>query len=186
MVAFSDEERLRKISHFAWLAGKPRISCWGLKTQKNNKELLENFFQIPWVAKAGEELAEGCALHIHVDRDCFLYERRKNRNSWKLGSVTNPDFEFWVPSVTLRYLVELANKPETGIAAFGVAVFERILRGSKDEKIRFRVYLGLLSIWSKGYFSVLKLGGPEVASYLAQWGFHSVGKIKEVLKNSRG
>ncbi len=87
---------------------------------------------------------------------------------------------------TLRHLIELASRPETGIAAFGVAVFERILLSAKDEKIHFRVYLGLLSIWSKGYFSILKLGGPEVASYLAQWGFHSVGKIKEVLKNSRG
>ncbi len=131
-------------------------------------------------------MADGCAIHIHVDSDCYLFERRKNQNHWKLGKTTHPDFEFWVPQSTMRHLVELAQKPETGIAAFGIAVFERILRGAKEEKIHFRVYLGLLSIWSKGYFSILKLGGPEVASYLAQWGFHSVGKIKEVLKNSRG
>jgi hypothetical protein len=46
--------------------------------------------------------------------------------------------------------------------------------------------MGFLGLWSKGYFSVLKAGGPEVASYLKRWGFDSLSRIKDVLRKIRG
>ncbi len=66
----------------------------------------------------------------------------------------------------------------------GVAIFETIFTKDEEKKIKFRVDSGFLNLWSKGYFSVLKAGGPEVASYLAKFGFDSLSRVKEVLKRS--
>ena len=75
--------------------------------------------------------------------------------------------------------------PETGIATLGVAIFEHIFTKDESRKIKFRVDMGFIGLWSKGYFSVLKAGGPEVASYLARFGFNGLNAIKEVLKTVR-
>lgn len=84
----------------------------------------------------------------------------------------------------MHHLLDLADQPDVGIASFGIAIFERIFAKEEAEKIRFRVDAGFLTLWSKGYFSVLKAGGPEVASYLARFGLNGLSAIKEVLKKS--
>ncbi|NUM88534.1 MAG: hypothetical protein HUU37_04945, partial [Bdellovibrionales bacterium] len=74
---------------------------------------------------------------------------------------------------------------EASIPSLGVFIFERIVVADEGRKIRFKVRAGVLSLWSKGYFSVLKAGGPEVASYLARMGFSSLGKIKSFIDQIR-
>lgn len=148
-------------------------------------KLLEEFFLSPLVEKAGSVLSDGAEIRFHVGEECFHFRRSENRNHWQKGSGNDPDFEFWVTEYALRQLVKVLQGPSASYGALGIAIFEKIVKGKPKDRIRFRVHAGILSIWSKGYFSVLKLGGPEVASYLAQFGFTSFAKIKDVLKNSR-
>lgn len=86
----------------------------------------------------------------------------------------------------MRHLLALSGLPGTGLGTMGVAVFEYLFHKEPEKKIKFRVDASFLSLWSKGYFSVLKAGGPEVASYLGRIGFHSLSKIKEALRHLRG
>ncbi len=148
-------------------------------------KILEKFFQSTLVEKAGSVLGDGAEIRFHVGDETFYFRRAKNQSQWTKGQGENPDFEFWVTEYALRQLVKELEDPNSGYAKLGIEILERIVRGEPRDRIRFKVHAGVLSIWSKGYFSVLKLGGPEVASYLAQLGFTSFQTIKEVLKNSR-
>jgi hypothetical protein len=86
----------------------------------------------------------------------------------------------------MRQLLEKAQTPGTGLGSMGVAVIEALFHGDPEQKIRYQVHVGFWGLWSKGYFSVLKAGGPEVASYLGHWGLNSQSRIKDMLQRVRG
>jgi hypothetical protein len=156
------------------------------KSENSWKDSLTEFFSGKLAESAGSVLSEGASILLHVEEETFHFVRQKERNLLKRGSTPDPEFEFWIPEKTLRHLLDLAKLPETGIASLGISSLEKILRGPAEERIRFKVWAGILRIWARGYFSVLKQGGPEVASYLADWGFTNVSKLKKVLRKARG
>ncbi len=102
-----------------------------------------------------------------------------------MESSATGDIHFWVPLSTLRHILDLSEEPDAGIAKLGIAIFEHMFAGEEGKKITFRVCASFLGLWSHGYFSVLKAGGPEVASYLARFGFNSLARIKELLRKVR-
>jgi hypothetical protein len=160
----------------------------GVKVKSENswKVPLTEFFSGNLAQTAGSALSDGASILFHIEGETFYFARQNGKNILKTGSTSDPEFEFWIPGKTLRHLLDLARLPETGIATLGIAILEKILRGPVEERIRIKVWAGILKIWARGYFSVLKQGGPEVASYLAQWGFTNVSKIKDVLRKARG
>ena len=95
------------------------------------------------------------------------------------------DVDFWVPLSAMRQLLAEAENPDISISRMGVLVLEHLFAKDAEQKIKFRVNTGFLGLWSKGYFSVLKAGGPEVASLLARFGFNSIARIKDVLRQLR-
>ncbi|MGZ3712329.1 MAG: hypothetical protein ACXVBE_11265 [Bdellovibrionota bacterium] len=149
---------------------------------------LNEFFQSTLADKAGSYLSERATIALHVQDETFLYRRKKDVNVIeKVSSAkVEADVRFWVPPSALRHLLTLSDLPGTGLGTMGVAMLEHLFSSDPEKKIKFRVDTGFLGLWAKGYFSVLKAGGPEVASYVAQKGFNSVTRIKEVLKNIRG
>ncbi|RZA01925.1 MAG: hypothetical protein EOP11_17110 [Proteobacteria bacterium] len=85
----------------------------------------------------------------------------------------------------MRYLLDLGAKEESGIGTMGAAVVEHLFHGDEETKIRFRVDASFFRLWAYGYFSVLKAGGPEVASFLSKWGYGSLARLKDLLKQVR-
>ncbi len=148
------------------------------------QERLERFLSSPLAAKASQGMSDRISIALHVDGNDFFFGRKKGRNTLSRVEEEKPDVHFWVHLSTLRHLLALAEDPETGIATMGIAIFEHVFAKDESRKIKFRVDAGFLGLWSKGYFSVLKAGGPEVASYLARFGFSGLGAIKEVLARS--
>jgi hypothetical protein len=146
---------------------------------------LEKFVGSPLSEKAAASLSERAVIALHIEGNEFFFRRKKGRNTLTQGESEGADVHFWVPLSTLRHLLAVAEKPETGIATLGIAIIEQILRSDSEQKIKFRLDSGFLTLWGKGYFSVLKAGGPEVASHLGRWGFDSLSKIKEVMKKIR-
>lgn len=135
-------------------------------------------------ARASQGLSDQICVALHVDGEDFFIRRKKGANTLSRVEHDKPDVHFWGHMSTLRHLLGLAELPETGIATLGVAIFEHIFTKDEERKIKFRVDSGFLALWGKGYFSVLKAGGPEVASYLARFGFNGLSAIKEVLKKT--
>jgi hypothetical protein len=146
---------------------------------------MEEFFAGALAEKAANHLSERAVIALHVDGHHFLFRRKKGKNTLTVGEG-EADVHFWLPVGALRHLLALAELPGTGIGTMGVAVIEHLFHSDEKRKIRFRVDTGFLGLWSKGYFSVLKAGGPEVASYLGRWGFDSLSRIKDVLRKIRG
>lgn len=151
------------------------------------EKTLFEFFTAPLAEKAGSFLSERARIALHVDKThTFLFQRRGGRNV--MEKVTDPkaDVHFWVPLCTMRHLMEVGALPGSGIGTMGVAVIEHLFSTDPEKKIRFRVDTTFVVLWAKGYFSVLKAGGPEVASYLARWGYDSVARLKDLLHHIRG
>lgn len=147
---------------------------------------LEDFFQCGLGQKAAAGLSDGACVSLNIDDNEYFFLRRKGKNTLTKTTQESPDVIFWASESTMRHLFALAKLPGTGLGTLGVAIFERIFQPNSSEKIKFRVNASLFSLWGKGYFSVLKAGGPEVASYLAHWGFDSFARIKDVLQKIRG
>ena len=146
----------------------------------------EKFLASSLAEKASQGLSDRISIAMHVEGKTYFFRRRNGENTLSRVEDIKPDVHFWVPLSTLRHLLALAELPGTGIGTMGVAIFERIFVADEAMKVKFRVDTGFLGLWSKGYFSVLKAGGPEVASYLARFGFDSLSRVKDVLKNIRG
>ena len=147
---------------------------------------MEAFLSSPLAVKASQGLSDRISIALHLDGETYFFRRKKGENTLTRVEDAKPDVHFWVPLSTLRHLLALAELPGTGIGTMGVAIFERIFASDESVKVKFRVDTGFLGLWSKGYFSVLKAGGPEVASYLARFGFDSLSRVKEVLRKVRG
>ena len=122
---------------------------------------------------------------MHLEEQDFFFSRKNGQNALSREEEIPPDIHFWVREGTMRHLLGLAQDSQTGVGTMGIAIFEHIFTKDEERKIRFRVDAGFLGLWSKGYFSVLKAGGPEVASYLARFGYQGLNAIKEVLKTIR-
>jgi hypothetical protein len=144
-------------------------------------ERLSRFLSLSLVEKAGQGLSDRICVAVHVEEQDFFFGRQKGRFTLSRVGVQKPDIHFWVRSSALRQVLEIADHPRTGLASLGVVIFEHIFAKEEAQKIRFRVDTGFLGLWSKGYFSVLKAGGPEVASYLARFGYDGISAIKKVI-----
>lgn len=151
---------------------------------------LERLLTSAMAEKACKGLSESAHIAIHIEGIPHLFSRSKGENTLSrvseadLKMSSQIDVHFWISESALRQIMEKANQPDAGIASIGISIFELLLRGDKKQKITVRVDSGFLTLWSKGYFSVMKAGGPEVASYLARSGFASLGRIKDALKKS--
>lgn len=155
-------------------------------TQSDLEYELQSFFGSELAHSAAGGLSDRACIAIHVGDKEYFFSRKKGRNQLLKRAAGQPDVHFWVPLSTMRHLLALSELPGTGLGTMGVAVFEHLFHKDLEKKIKFRVDASFLSLWSKGYFSVLKAGGPEVASYLGRIGFHSLSKIKETLRHLRG
>lgn len=156
------------------------------KIDPSLEQELQEFFSCTLAEKAAAGLNEKAVVALYVDGVPIYFARRSGTNRLHKKAPAEPDVHFWLRLSTTRQLMELAKKPKTNMAHMGIAVFDAILSRDEERKIRFRVDSGFLSLWSKGYFSVLKAGGPEVASYMARLGLNSAAQIKVLLKKMRG
>lgn len=147
---------------------------------------LEEFFTSPLAEKAGAFLSEKARIALHIDaHHTYLFQRAQGRNRMKIIADPQADVHFHVPLNTMRYLLDLGAQKDSGIGTMGVAVIEHLFHSDPEKRIRFRVDTGFLQLVARGYFSVLKAGGPEVTSYLAQWGYGSLARLKDLLKQGR-
>ena len=147
---------------------------------------LEDFFVSPLAEKAGSYLSEKARIALHINaHHTYLFERAGTCNRLRIAADPQADVHFYVPLNTMRYLLDLGAQPTSGIGTMGVAVVEHLFHADPEKKIRFHVDTGFLQLWARGYFSVLKAGGPEVASYLAEWGYGSLARLKDLLKQVR-
>lgn len=147
---------------------------------------LNDFFQSALAVRAAQGIRDSAVVEIVVDGASFYFTKKKGVGRVYKRSPGEVDVTFWVPPATLSQILALSARSETTLANMGIFLFEAITTSDEERKIKFKVRASVLSLWLKGYFSVLKAGGPEVASYLAKIGFSSIGQVKEMVQKIRG
>ncbi|MCO5143761.1 MAG: hypothetical protein M9962_11785 [Oligoflexia bacterium] len=158
-----------------------------VKSKKSNPLLseLEEFFSSKIAINAASGLSGRAIIEIHLDDQVVFFQKVAGKNQLHEKIRDTPDLVFWINKGAMQKILACAKKKDVSIAKMGICVFEQIFSRDESSKIYFRVDAGFLALWTKGYFSVLKLGGPEVAAYIAGKGFGSLGKIKDALKAMR-
>lgn len=155
-------------------------------TTRAFEQELADFFQSELALRAAKGIRDGAVVEIVVDGTPFFFVKKKGQGKVQKHRPGEPEVTFWVPPKTLSQVLGLSGAPGTSLGTMGVFLFEAILSVDMERKVKFKVRASVLTLWLRGYFSVLKAGGPEVASYLAKIGFSSIGQIKEMVQKIRG
>lgn len=150
------------------------------------KAELEVFFSSELASSAAARLKEDACIALYVGEELYYFVRKQGKNALIRRKPRDPDLSFWIPVSTMRHLVELHLLPGTGLASMGVAVFESLVSSDAERKVRCKVHTSFFALFSRGYFSVLQAGGPEVASYMAKLGLGGIAQIKAILQKIRG
>jgi hypothetical protein len=157
----------------------------GMTTRALEQEL-SDFFASDVALRASQGIRDGAVVEIAVDGTSYFFTKKKGLGKVLKKKPSEAEVTFWVPPSTLKQVLALAGLPGTSMATLGVFIFDAILTHDESRKIKFKVRANVLTLWLKGYFSVLKAGGPEVASYLAKIGLSSIGQIKDMVQKIRG
>jgi hypothetical protein len=156
------------------------------KTGKKVKGV-EEFFTSDLANRAASPLSQRARIALHSDSEHWLFRREKQGNVLEAcGEEVEADVHFWLPPSSLSHLLECGAAKDATIGSMGMAVVQRMLTAEAGDRIRFRVESGFLGLWSKGYFSVLSSGGPELAKFLGAKGFRGLSAIKSALNSIRG
>lgn len=149
---------------------------------ENWRSSMEEFLKSPLAENAASHLSNGACLLIHVDDKSFHFLREKGLSKFVEAEPRAADAQIWLSSNTLQQMLEKAALPGTGMSAMGIAVFERAFSSNESERIRIRLETGVFGLWQRGYFSVLKAGGPEVASYFGRLSQGGFSRVKDWLR----
>ncbi len=147
---------------------------------------LAEFFQTELALRAARGIRDGAVVEIVVDEVSYFFTKKNGQGKILKRAPSEPEITFWTPPSTLKQVLALAGLPGTSMGTLGIFIFDSITTHDESRKIKFKVRASVLTLWLKGYFSVLKAGGPEVASYLAKIGLSSIGQIKEMVQKIRG
>ena len=146
---------------------------------------MEDFFSSTLAERAAQGLSSAACIALHIDATNVFFTRVDKKNFLITEFTGNPDLHFWIPEVTMRHFIAIGCSDGTSLGTMGVSIFEHIVSQDESRKVKFKVEANFLTLWSKGYFSVLKAGGPEVASFLTRWGLDSASKIGKLLNQMR-
>lgn len=150
---------------------------------------IDKFLSLPAVVQALRGLAPSAKILAQIDAKHYLviWEGGCLRShELDLGEKVEADFEFSVKEPGALALMEEAAKSKANPASLGIYAITQVFSAREDRRIQFRVKAPLFTLVRKGYFSVLMAGGPKVLSELGKRGFGSIGKVREVLRKTKG
>lgn len=153
-------------------------------SEKNEFELLRDFFSREVSQKGTKPLKNGIEIEIHIS-DCrpLTLTKQSGKVSLIEGQSSSPDMTFWIGKRGIHQLVSVQTED---IGEVGVAIIKLMISQDPELQLKSKVHIGTLQLVTHGYLGVLPLGGSTVMKFLASKGFSSIGKIKEAISQLRG
>lgn len=144
---------------------------------------LKEFFARDVCQKATAPLRDSVQISVEVEGEPPLILRKQGgRVEVVQGTAEKPDMTFHVgPQAPGVLLATTTNE----VGEIGVEILKLMAHADPAYKIRAKVHIGLFTLLSHGYLSVLPLGGATVTKFLASKGFSSIGKIKDGISRLR-
>jgi len=146
-----------------------------------------------WTERLAELFAEqpawvAAARHLRGDATSTVYFSHRKGDPWRLetqrgrtrllpGAARDPDFVF-------RFTPEAIERLEAvrgGIGEFAVALFEEIVDGKAD----LRIKAGFARLTMRGYVKLLLVAGPPVLAFGASHGIRTLGALRRFVGELR-
>ncbi len=128
------------------------------------------------------------ANHLRNDATSTVYFTHRTGEAWRLemgrsgarllpGEARDPDFAFRFSPDSIEKLEAV----EGGIGEFAVALFEEIVDGSAD----LRIKAGFARLTMRGYVKLLLAAGPPVLAFGATHGIRTLGALRRFVSDLR-
>lgn len=134
---------------------------------------------------AAASLSDQVEIEIHVNnqevnsKEVFVFTKLLGKNAIEDRAAQRPDLIFEMTHLAAE---EILSDASSDIGAIGVNIIKLAFSGEPAKKVRIEIKVGFLSLFSRGYFGVLKMGGSALNSYLATRGLGGIAAIKAALK----
>lgn len=150
-------------------------------TTQTQKKILE-FLELPYAAKALRGLRSSARMTLNVNGEAFLlYPEGGRYQVVPVPGDTKADLQFYLDQELFLKLFARAREPDMDIGRFGVLLFQSVLEGKEQGKLRFAINASVPSLLLRGYFTVLLAGGSTVMRFLSQHGVGSLAQIKKII-----
>jgi hypothetical protein len=150
----------------------------------DNFSKLKSFFDRGVCQRATAPLRDGIELSVEVEgEEPMTLSKMSGKTTVLNRRAEKPDMTFHVGPGAIDTLAATTTED---IGEIGVEILKLMAHESDDHKIRAKVHIGLFTLLSHGYLSVLPLGGATVTKFLASKGFSSIGKIKDGISRMKG
>jgi hypothetical protein len=147
---------------------------------------IKSFFTSPLATTAAQGLKAEACVHLTIEGESYFFVRKAKKNQLLRRAPVTPQIEFTIPADSMRYFIDLEALPGSSLSVLGLAILQALLADDPKRKVLFRAKASWLTLFALGYFSVLKAGGPEVASYMAKKGFGGMLQLRSLLQKFRG
>lgn len=140
---------------------------------------------------AARPLADGARIGFAIAgsdgevTERFLFRREKGQTRIEsVGTDAAPEGEvsFMLTPLAAETILE---DPAEDIGTIGVNILKLVVSPDANRRVTVRVHAGFFTLFTQGYFGVLKNGGAALASFLASRGMGGMDAIKSALKNFR-
>ena len=135
--------------------------------------------------RAAASLKNGAEVGIMIVgfEQKYHFVRENKRSYLRVGPPSKPDLGMAIPPKIIDELVESGSDD---IGFYGVKILESIGSDDPERKIHFKVHAGFLTLTTRGYFGMLKLGGKVLGQFLRKYELHKPSNIKKLLQKARG
>src|SRR6185437_4849778 len=141
-------------------------------------EQFSRYFSREVAERAARSLSDGAQMEIRViDQETFTFTRQGGKNVIIPGPARSPEIIFEFDAEIAR---KILDDPTEDIGEIGIHLIK--LLTSSQGGAKMNIEAGFLSLFSRGYFGILKVGGSAFASHLASHGLSGMGAIKTALK----
>jgi hypothetical protein len=148
----------------------------------NLQSRVETYFTRPAAQEGTQSLSDGAQIEIKIDQATFTLTRAQKKNQISLGAASSPQLRF---ELTPKAATELLDDPSDDLGEIGVKMLKLVASPDPERKIHLKIEAGFLTLFTKGYFGILKAGGGPLANYLASRGLGGMNAIKAAFKNRR-
>jgi len=135
--------------------------------------------------KAAASLSDGVEIEFQVEGQpsAITFTRKNGKNLMLPAPARSPQLRFQMNSLAAEQIV---TYPSEDLGEIGIHILKMVMRPETktEPKVRMEICAGFLTLFSKGYFGVLKNGGSAFASFLASKGLNGIGAIKAALSKA--
>lgn len=154
---------------------------------QNYTERFRSYFDQEVAQRAAQSLSNGVEIEFEISTlpqsEKFTFTKTSGKNEVRPGSAKNPQLVFRMP---VKAADEVLSSGGADIGSIGVQVAKLIVAHEANRKISMQLKAGFFTLFSNGYFGVLKSGGAAFGSFLASRGLNGLDGVKTLIKKLKG